>query len=312
MKLILPKIIWKTLTLINDISAQWRTFLWYAFVLTMVTGILGQWTFSCQINQASWWCYTSNLNGMEYIIYALVLLLQIFLWLSFCCDISVQSKYQQRFDFLSFVKFNKEKLSKIGVVLGACLLFISGPLICFAIVQKKANPDWRIEFIWFILAFACCWLPFLVLRFSAAISYLLDNGKAPSLKKVWQQTNNKNFSIIVPFCLLLLVSNLLIVKVSMWLRSFLAAQNNIATSFICEFINNLVILLVVAMLTMLLRAIQKIFLPENSSPSDENTAMDSPKNDTALPAAENDNSRVKKSGKKAKTAKSRKNKKEKK
>ena len=254
MKLILPKIIWKTLTLIGEVFAQWKTFLWYALILTSITGILGQWTFSCQINQASWWCYASNIKGI-YIIYVLVLLLQIFLWFSFCCDISTQSKYQQQFDFLSFLKLNKEKLTKIGVILGSCLTFIAGPAICFTIVQKKANPDWRIEFMWFILAFASCWLPFLVLRFSAAISYLLDNGKIPSLKYVWQQTKDKNFSIIVPFCLLLLISNLLIIKVAMSIKSLLVEQNDVATSFICEFINNLVILFIAAMLTMLLRAI---------------------------------------------------------
>ena len=311
MKLILPKILWKTLTLIGEVFAQWKTFLWYALILTSITGILGQWTFSCQINQASWWCYASNIKGI-YIIYVLVLLLQIFLWSSFCCDISTQSKYQQQFDFLSFLKLNKEKLIKIVVILGSCLTFIAGPVICFTIVQKKANPDWRIEFMWFILAFASCWLPFLVLRCSAAISYLLDNGKMPSLKYVWQQTKDKNFSIIVPFCLLLLISNLLIIKVAMSIRSLLVEQNNVVTSFICEFINNLVILFIAAMLTMLLRAIQQIFLPENSSPSDESTAMDSLKNDITLPEAENDNSRVKKSAKKAKSVKSRKNKKEKK
>ena len=98
----------------------------------------------------------------------------------------------------------------------------------------------------------------------------------------------------------------------MSIRSLLVEQNNVVTSFICEFINNLVILFIAAMLTMLLRAIQQIFLPENSSPSDESTAMDSLKNDTTLPEAENDNSRVKKTAKKTKAAKSRKNKKEKK
>ena len=134
----------------------------------------------------------------------------------------------------------------------------------------------------------------------------------PPLKYVWQQTKDKNFSIIVPFCLLLLISNLLIIKVAMSIRSLLVEQNNVVTSFICEFINNLVILFIAAMLTMLLRAIQQIFLPENSSPSDESTAMDSLKNDITLPEAENDNSRVKKSAKKAKSVKSRKNKKEKK
>lgn len=98
----------------------------------------------------------------------------------------------------------------------------------------------------------------------------------------------------------------------MSIKSLLVEQNDVATSFICEFINNLVILLVAAMLTMLLRAIQQIFLPENSSPSDENSSMDSQKNDMTLPEAENDNSRVKKSAKKAKSGKSRKNKKKKK
>lgn len=68
----------------------------------------------------------------------------------------------------------------------------------------------------------------------------------------------------------------------------------------------------VSLFLMVTKSLQMIILSKNQSPSDKNTAMDSLKNDTTLPEAENDNSRVKKTAKKTKAAKSRKNKKEKK
>ena len=63
---------------------------------------------------------------------------------------------------------------------------------------------------------------------------------------------------------------------------------------------------------MVIQSQLEIFSPENPSPSDENTAMDSLKNDTLLPTAKNNGSRVKKLAKKTKAAKSAKNKKDKK
>ena len=85
-----------------------------------------------------------------------------------------------------------------------------------------------------------------------------------------------------------------------------------STALITEFFSNLFILFAEIVFMMLFRSMHEILESENSSPSDENSAMDSQKNDIALPEAENDSSRVKKSAKKAKSAKSRKNNKEKK
>ena len=68
----------------------------------------------------------------------------------------------------------------------------------------------------------------------------------------------------------------------------------------------------VSLFLMVTKSLQMIILSKNQSPSDKNTAMDSLKNDTTLPEAENDNPRVKKTAKKTKAVKSRKNKKEKK
>ena len=87
---------------------------------------------------------------------------------------------------------------------------------------------------------------------------------------------------------------------------------NVATSLAADFIYNGFTLIYISLFMMLFRAMHQILASENLSPSDKLVTMDSQKNDTALPAAENNNSRVKKSAKKTKSAKSRKNKKEKK
>lgn len=160
--------------------------------------------------------------------------------------------------------------------------------------------------------FICCWIPFIVIRLSAVISYFLSDGKFPSLKVLWQKTEDRNFSIIFSYVLIFVILNFLSLQISFISRLLMLKYFYFSTALITEFFSNLFILFAEIVFMMLFRSMHEILESENSSPSDENSAMDSQKNDRALPEAENDSLRVKKSAKKAKSAKSRKNNKEKK
>ena len=269
---------------------------------------------SCQLGrEGGWWCYLEK-NNSEMPLYSFILckLLLLFVCCSFFVDFYNTAFNKKTFSWKNPVLFNSERLKKIGLLFGTLLVWVAPIALAFAIFLKKANPDWRIEFIYFVIMFICCWIPFIVIRLSAVISYFLSDGKFPSLKVLWQKTEDRNFSIIFSYVLIFVILNFLSLQISFISRLLMLKYFYFSTALITEFFSNLFILFAEIVFMMLFRSMHEILESENSSPSDENSAMDSQKNDRALPEAENDSSRVKKSAKKAKSAKSRKNNKEKK
>lgn len=313
MKLTFPKIIYKTAVLLKNISGNLKIPAFYAAVLCVLAFLTG-FPMSCQLGREGvWWCYLEK-NNSEMPLYAFILckLLLLFVCCSFFVDFYNTAFNKKTFSWKNPVLFNSERLKKIGLLFGTLLVLVAPIALAFAIFLKKANPDWRIEFIYFVIMFICCWIPFIVIRLSAGISYFLSDGKFPSLKVLWQKTEDRNFSIIFSYVLIFVILNFLSLQISFILRLLVLKYFYFSTALITEFFSNLFILFAEIVFMMLFRSMHEILESENSSPSDKNSAMDSQKNDTALPEAENDNSRVKKSAKKAKSAKSRKNNKEKK
>ncbi len=313
MKLTFPKIIYKTAVLLKNISGNLKIPAFYAAVLCVLAFLTG-FPMSCQLGREGvWWCYLEK-NNSEMPLYSFILckLLLLFVCCSFFVDFYNTAFNKKIFSWKNPVLFNSERLKKIGLLFGTLLVLVAPIALAFAIFLKKANPDWRIEFIYFVIMFICCWIPFIVIRLSAIISYFLSDGKFPSLKVLWQKTEDRNFSIIFSYVLIFVILNFLSLQISYILRLLMLKYFYFSTALITEFFSNLFILFTEIVFMMLFRSMNEILESENSSPSDENSAMDSQKNDRTLPEAENDSSRVKKSAKKAKSAESRKNNKEKK
>ena len=313
MKLTFPKIIYKTAVLLKNISGNLKIPAFYAAVLCVLAFLTG-FPMSCQLGrEGGWWCYLEK-NNSEMPLYSFILckLLLLFVCCSFFVDFYNTAFNKKTFSWKNPVLFNSERLKKIGLLFGTLLVLVAPIALAFAIFLKKANPDWRIEFIYFVIMFICCWIPFIVIRLSAVISYFLSDGKFPSLKVLWQKTEDRNLSIIFSYVLIFVILNFLSLQISFISRLLMLKYFYFSTALITEFFSNLFILFAEIVFMMLFRSMHEILESENSSPSDENSAMDSQKNDRALPEAENDSLRVKKSAKKAKSAKSRKNNKEKK
>lgn len=312
MKLSIPTILWNTILLFKNTLLQWRVYLFYAVILMLVTGLTGQWKFSCETGDDYWWCYSFKSPYSLIASYIIFFVVSIFLYFSFCVDIYRSSFGDGKWNYNMLYKLDKERLKKIGILFGSVVLFITPILLAIKILVAKPNPDWRIEFFWFLLTFICCWMPFLFIRFSAAISFVLENPKLPPFRKIWQETSNKNFSIIFSYSFLFLCISFVQARVSFILTHLGHNYKSFILSLSEEFLNNILLLMYVSLFLMVTKSLQMIILSKNQSPSDKNSAMDSLKNDTTLPEAENDNSRVKKTAKKTKAVKSRKNKKEKK
>lgn len=312
MKLTFLKIILNTGRLLKKIAENYKVIVWYALMLTVLSAVMGLLP-SCQLGrEGGWWCYLENDDG-TFPLYLFAA--DKFLFFLLCClffmDFYGSAFNGQNFKPKNMLLFNRRRLQIIGFFIGVVFLLLGSVAAVFAIMLKKANPDWRIEFIYFVMAFICCWVPFILLRFSAAISYAAS-GEFPSFKQIWQKTSDRFVHIIFSYIVIFVIINFVSLYANVLLKILMLSSFNFVTSVAADFIYNSLTLIYISVFMMLFRSMHEILESENPSPSDENTAMDSPKNDTGLPAAENDSSRVKKSAKKAKSAKSRKNKKEKK
>lgn len=310
MKLSIPTILWNTILLFKNTLQRWNVYLLYAGILLLVTVLTGQWKFSCEVG--NWWCYSFNLPYSLIVSYVIFFVVNIFLYFSFCVDIYSSSIADEKWNYKNLCKFDKERLKKIGILLGSAILFIAPILLAVQILVAKPNPDWKIEFFWFLLTFICCWMPFLCIRFSAVVSFILEKPQMPPFKKIWKETNNKNFSIIFSYSLLFLCVSFVQTRVSFVLTQLGQNYKSFILSLGEEFLNNILLLMYMSLFLMLTKALQKIILSKKESASDKDTVMDSQKNDVELQASESGNSRVKKTGKKVKQPKFRKNKKEKK
>lgn len=312
MKLTFYKILLNTVSLLKKIPENYMVIVCYATILTLLSFASGLLP-SCQLGrEGGWWCYMENSNG-TFPLYLFVL--NKFLFFVICClffiDFYNSAFNGKVFRFKEFADFNKPRLKVLLFLILSFVLLLGSVAAVFAIMLKQANPDWRIEFIYFVAAFICCWIPFILLRISSAISYLAS-GECPPLRLIWQKTSDRNFHIIFSFIVIFIVINFVSLYINAILKFIMLKSFNVATSLAADFIYNGFTLIYISLFMMLFRAMHEILASENLSPSDKLVTMDSQKNDTALPEAENDNSRVKKSAKKTKAVKSRKNKKEKK
>ena len=81
------------------------------------------------------------------------------------------------------------------------------------IVFRKANPNWLVEFALFLAAFSLSVLAILILRTSAALGLFLKKGKFPCFKNLFNLTHGKFYVVLITFCLITYVVNMLQMRI---------------------------------------------------------------------------------------------------
>lgn len=193
---------------------EWKVWLSYAIALFLLTAICFNWSHSCKDNISPfWWCaIPSNIYviSARFIFY---FVMAFFLCLSFVYDIYYEAFVGDKSGFSAIFKITKPKLKFIGFSFGLCVLFFALLGICFWLVFRKANPNWLVEFGFFSIVFAAATVAVLILRTSASFGMFLINGKMPDFKYIFQKTHRKFYVVLITFCLLVYVANLLMMKI---------------------------------------------------------------------------------------------------
>lgn len=130
--------------------------------------------------------------------------------LSFICLCYISDFYQNAFKnsvfkYSSIIEFNKQKFKSIGFFISYILCFAISAYVARYIIFKPANPDWRIEFIYFVVLFVFCMFPVLLMRFSAVVAFYFNEQKLPSIKYLYEKTLGRSYIGIVGFLLIILI-----------------------------------------------------------------------------------------------------------
>jgi len=185
----------------------WKITFTYGGILTMFSVLFSRYEYSCHGSQQQSWCYDlpQTFNG-QILFYAVFCLLITYFVFSFLGDVYGQVFKNTVFKPLDIIKPNKDKLKRMCFLFGFFVLFVGLFVAAWLIVLKPANPDWRIEFLYFVAAFACAFTPLILLRISAFIGYYLQDLHLPSFDKMFKQTAGHSYVGVVGFMLCLLLA----------------------------------------------------------------------------------------------------------
>ncbi|MBQ8481810.1 MAG: hypothetical protein IJ532_04700 [Alphaproteobacteria bacterium] len=173
----------------------WKITLIYGSVLTFIYYVMASGQFIC--NRTNALCFL-RFQVIVVIVLSLICLCYVF-------DFYQNAFKNTVFKYSSIIKFDKNKLKSIGFFILYILCFALSAYIARYIIIKPANPDWRIEFVYFFILFIFCMLPVFLMRFSAVVAFYFNEQKLPTIKYLYEKTAGHSYIGIVGFLLTILI-----------------------------------------------------------------------------------------------------------
>ena len=258
-KISIPNLLVKTFGLIPDAFSLGKMFLVYTAMVTFLYAVFGQWTHSCHLEENGWWCFT--LGGNKYLligVWGLYFLIQLYLFVSFCYDAFQSAWKKEIFNAKEIFSFNRKKWRGIGVLAAYAVIFFAPMFLGLKIILKAPNPNWRIEAIYFLVLFALFWVPIWVLRLSSGISYFFDKEQKPPFKEIIKRSSGRNAAIVLTFCCLILLVNVVNLQISLYLSRIAEGSNSFILAVLTEMLSVFLKFIYIFMLLCFCRAQQII------------------------------------------------------
>lgn len=193
---------------------EWKVWGVYALAMFLLSAVCLNWSHSCKDPLAiSWWCPQSSNIHFIYARIVFYYICSFFLVFAFVYDIYNAAFGTKKSDFKAIFCYDKQKLKIMGLLFVLCLTFFSALIVCFWLIFREPNPDWRIEFGYFLIVFTLASVVVLLLRTSASFGEILAEGKFPNFKKLFNLTHGKFYVILITFCVMTYAVNLLQMKI---------------------------------------------------------------------------------------------------
>ncbi len=237
----------------------WKVWVIYTLVLTAVGALSGNWTHTCKdALYDSWWCVNVSSVFSGYVRIIIYFIAAFFLVFAFCFDI-----YHGNAKFLSLFSVTDKKLKFMGFAIGLCSAFFAFLAIGAWLVFRKANPDWLVEFGFFLIVFTFSTLAVLILRTSASLGLFLQNGKIPNFKQLFNLTHGKFYVVLLTFCIITYAVNILQMNIMRSLEVLNMQKPVFYVAILSEFFSSLAKFFVLAVYTAYFLALAKCLVPED-------------------------------------------------
>ena len=255
------RVVSRWLDLLPQTLVAWRVFVGYAAVLTLLSAILNRWSYTCSEIGTGFWCHWfSDNSALLFGTVALWGLVAFYLYCLFAHDFFENILNRQKFQLKDIFSLSKPRLKSVGIFL-FCLLGIVIPcaILIYILNPMKlqmwhtANPDWRIELIFYTIAFICMAIPLLIMRCAGGIAYSFNEGQIP-FRKIFDLTYNRAYVGIFSFLLLMLLCANLHLNLMRSLNKLAGNYHYLVTAVLTEFCNNFMILFYFSLFLLLFQA----------------------------------------------------------
>ena len=240
--------------LLVQMLRQWRIFAVYALVITLISAVFGRWSYSCQYTDFSSWCVMPPQNSYVLIAYLIIFYgLLIFILGAFIVDVYDGMFKNSVFKPRNVVSFGRAKIKIASTLLKILLSLFISVFVALSIVEKPANPDFGIEFCYFLIAFAFVMVPLLMVRCSACFAYYINTGRF-AVRKVYDNTSGRSYISVMLLLLLVLLCLIINIRLIGYFSRLTQTYNHLSVALSVEFIDSLLKLGYFAAILMLFQA----------------------------------------------------------
>lgn len=248
------RVINRWLDLLPQIFKRWRLFLNYAAVFTILSAVLNRWTYSCHGDLTGYWCYWyAGSFALSLGATVLFYIAAFYLLASFSDDFYKSLRQTDAISFKDIFSISSSRVKSCGIfLLFWGLLACSTGLFAY-ILNKPANPDWRIEFIWFILVFSCFVTALLIMRCFGAMSWYFNEQHLP-FSKIYELTRDRAYVGIFSFLILVMMCSSINLSVMRYFDKLVENHNYLWAAIVSDFGDSMAKLFYLALFIMLSQA----------------------------------------------------------
>ncbi|MBQ9270919.1 MAG: hypothetical protein IJ218_01465 [Alphaproteobacteria bacterium] len=287
--------------LIPQIFIKWRLFVDYAAIFTFLSILLNRWTYACHDNLDGYWCYWYSGNVWASIgAAALFLIMAIYLLGAFCVDFYIDSSVAKFFKPANIVKVSVLRLKQVGAALFFWgTMFVPAALFAY-ILNKPANHDWHIEFMWFTLVFLCLLTVLLLMRCIGTLAHYFHTGNF-AFAKIYQQTSGHAYAGIFGFLLTVMICSSLNLSVIRYFDKLMANYNYMFMAVLTDFADTLIKLFYFALILTISEAQYQLLAAQETDSADNAATSNNIQNPDSPIEITTNSVKSKKSAKKKKT-----------
>lgn len=224
---------------------QWRIFGAYAAVITVLDALFGNWSYSCRGDVPEFWCVV--LPNNKYVVIAamsIFYLLLTYLICAFTTDLHNVLFKNSVFKSCDVFSVSKQKLNTTVILTGLFVGAAISLLIAYYIIQRPANPDFEIEFGYFLIVFVLLMIPLMMIRCAACFAYYMHTGGF-ALGKVYNHTSGRSYISVMMFLLLAILLLIISMNAYGFFSRMAFEHDTLTTAVATDFADNLLKLIIV-------------------------------------------------------------------